>query len=336
MVAINRLTEPVHWIAISILGSILAALVAASPLQASEPDLAEERASIERFQALDQRLQDIGWRLARGNADFCARTVPSVGLQLQDVASYGAPDTVRAALGLNGDFAIQSVAASSPASMSPELASNVEIAALGTTNPNIWEAGKRSYWQRLARAHEYIDANLAQTGAVQLGLTNGATVDLEAVPVCASRFELSGRGKRALADGSRVIIGLRFPGLAYPEDELAAAIAHELAHNLLAHRNWLDENGRKRRNIRLTEREADRLMPWLLANADYDPRAAHRFMERWGPKHSGGLLRARTHDGWDERAEFILAEIPQIEALMADTGRADWATHFRRETEPVN
>ncbi len=80
--------------------------------------------------------------------------------------------------------------------------------------------------------------------------------------------------------------------------------------------------------MRLTERDADRLMPWLLANAGYDPHAAARFMSRWGPRHGGGLLRKRTHDGWDERVEFIGAEIAVVERLMAEQGSADWSRHF--------
>ena len=39
---------------------------------------------------------------------------------------------------------------------------------------------------------------------------------------------------------------------------LAAVLAHELAHNVLKHRAWFDANGgRKRKAVRMTEREAD-------------------------------------------------------------------------------
>ncbi|MBT8427042.1 MAG: hypothetical protein KJO02_03330, partial [Erythrobacter sp.] len=90
-----------------------------------------------------------------------------------------------------------------------------------------------------------------------------------------------------------------------------------------------------RRLTRLSERDADRIMPWLLWNAGYDPRGAVRWMERWGPKHGGGLLRKRTHDGWDERVEFIEAEIATLNALIAEhgwePGEADWRTYFRQQ-----
>ena len=93
------------------------------------------------------------------------------------------------------------------------------------------------------------------------------------------------------------------------------------------------EIGWKRKLVRLPERDADRLMPWLLANAGYDPAEAVRFMRIWGPKHGGWIFRARTHDGWDERLEFIAAELPKIEQAQSlrDDGLADWAQYFDAE-----
>ncbi len=72
----------------------LLGLLAAQPV-----DYAAERAAIARYQDADQRLQDVGWQLVRGNAGFCPRAVPAIGLQLQDMASYGAPAIVRRAIG---------------------------------------------------------------------------------------------------------------------------------------------------------------------------------------------------------------------------------------------
>ncbi|MFU7527022.1 hypothetical protein [Qipengyuania sp. ASV99] len=297
-------------------------------------DLAQERAAIERFQAFDQRLQDVGWKMVRGNALFCDSVIPSIGLQLQDLASYGAPQVARAALALNGDFAVQTAALGSPAAATGAFPANREVTLINRTDPNAWEAEERLYWPRLTRAHDFIDSALANHAEITIGFANGETAQVKPVDVCATRFELMGEGTRAVADGGRVVIGIEFPAFAYEEPVFAGVVAHELAHNLLGHKEWLDRNGRGRRNIRRTEREADRLMPWLLANAGYDPIAAQQFMETWGPRGDGGLLRNRSHDGWDERAEFIAAEIPQINALMARNGAADWSVHFRREVDP--
>jgi hypothetical protein len=150
-----------------------AALLLAAPLMAQTApaaiDYTAERAAIGRFQDADQRLQDVGWQLARGNVGFCPKVVASIGLQLQDMASYGAPQIARTALGLTQDFAVQTAA---------------------------------------------------------------------------------------------------------------------------------------------------------------------RFWERWGKKHDAGLLMVRNHDGWDERVEFVSAEVPLVTGLMAREGRADWRVHFRREITP--
>ncbi len=300
----------------------------------AEVDLASEREAIEAYQQYDQRLQDIGWRLVTGNAEFCADAIPSVGLQLQDIRSYGGPDVARAALGLTGDFAVQTAAQGSPSSGLNNMSANREILALDGEDLNRWPAEGRLDWKRLVRAHDFIDQQLAVRGALQIQFADGTEEEIVPVSACPTRFEVMGNSRRAVADGKRVIIGIEFPGFQYEEPLFAAAVAHEFAHNVLKHRAWLDTYKRKRRNIRMTEREADRLVPWLMANAGYDPRAAVEFMTKWGPQHDGGLFRGRTHDGWDERAEFILREVEQIEALMAREGKADWTQYFVREIDP--
>jgi len=346
--------RPPRWPAASLAAALrvsaLALIAGAAMASASEPppehhlaptdtapsvsELARERAAIAAFQKIDQRLQDAGWKLVRGNAPFCDKTTPAIGLQLHDVASYGRPDLVRAALGLSGDFAVQTAAAGSPAARTGGFRRNREVARIAALDPNRLPAGDRMHWQRLKRVHDSIDAALARSGPIAVTFASGSSHALEPVAVCAARFELIAGDARALADGERVIVGLEFPGFAYPEPVFAGALAHELAHVVLGHKAWLDRAGRKRRHIRLTEREADRLMPWLMANAGYDPWDAHRFMLRWGKSHDGGLFRKRTHDGWDERAEFIAGEIALIERLIEAEGRADWSVHFRREIEP--
>ncbi|MBI1404023.1 MAG: hypothetical protein GC147_12525 [Porphyrobacter sp.] len=316
----------------------LAGIALAASSAAQAVDYAAERAAIARYQDADQRLQDVGWRLVRGNRAFCPRVIPAIGLQLQDMMSYGAPGIARAALGLKGDFAVETAARGSPAALSGAFTRNREIALLERLDPNAWpkEEEEAMVWHRLVWAHDHIDAMLAEHGGITISFADGEAAHLVPVETCATRFELMGAGKKAVADGSRVVIGIDFPAFAYPEEEVfAALVAHELAHNVLGHDAWLDRNGRSRRHVRRTEREADRLIPWLLANAGYDPRGGVTFMTRWGKRHDAGFLKLRDHDGWDERAEFIAAELPQIADLMAREGRADWRTHFRREIDPA-
>jgi hypothetical protein len=315
---------------------MLAALAAVLPIKATHAEgLEAQQVSavppvfLERLNR-EQKLQDIGWRLTTANARFCEGAIPSIGMQIHDMASYSDPDAVRELFGLKSDFAVLTVATGSPADKAG-LATNLELLAIDDELLSEWPAAKSRDWQRTARAHDLVDAKLKERGQVTLLVDGDRDVSIYPELACASRFELSGDSKRAIADGNRVILGNEFPGFSYAEDELAAAIAHELAHNVLKHRVWLDEEGRGRKNVRLTEREADRLMPWLLANAGYDPDAAIRFMRRWGPRHGGWIFRKRTHDGWDERVEFIEAELVRIAEVRGKDGAADWHTHFMRE-----
>jgi hypothetical protein len=311
-----------------------AGLLLSAPLTAQQIDYAAERAAIGRYQDADQRLQDVGWQLARANAAFCPRVVPSIGLQLQDIASYGAPAIARTALGLTGDFAVQTAARGSPAAAAA-LTRNREVTRLERFDPNQWPASARMDWQRLLQAHDHVEAMLTEHGGITIGLADGSEVRLQPVEVCATRFELMGEGTKAVADGNRVVIGIDFPAFAYDEPVFAGVVAHELAHNVLGHDDWLDRNGRSSRNVRRAEREADRLIPWLLANAGYDPAAGVAFMTQWGSQHDAGLKMRRRHDGWDERAEAIAAELPLVSDLIAREGRADWRQHFRREIDPA-
>ncbi|WP_114521254.1 hypothetical protein [Altererythrobacter sp. ZODW24] len=313
------------------------ALLAFLSLAITSPALADEQLDADRetlalLQLADARLHTIGWSLATGNAPFCDVAQPSVGLLLQDMAAFKNADRMRAAANVVTDIAVQAVAAESPAAKLG-LSANMSIFVLDGVDVRTLPAPEVGY-ERLAQLNGLSDAALQRDGYVNItwrespfGAVTGESIF--GVPACTGRFEMLTNSKRASADGQRVLIGMEFPGLAYADDEFAAAVAHEFAHNLLGHRAMLDAKPRQI-STRASEREADRMMPWLLANAGYDPAAALRFMQRWGPKHGGGIFRARSHDGWDERAENIAAELPLIAASIERNGSADWSKDFVR------
>ena len=308
-----------------------AALAATSPTQAAAP---REDASLTLLRSRDQQLFAIGWRLATANAPYCERAAPALGLAVLDAGAFGDPAAVRNQFGLSDDIAAGAVASGSPAAAAG-IAVNDTLLALNGAAMSVRYPRRKPAWQRLIDVTAALDA-AAASGPVTMTLAQpneaARTITVNGVPACASRFEVLDSGGRASAEGTRVIFGRDFPGFGYPEGEFAAAVAHEFAHNLLRHRAALDAKGRSLGNVRVSEREADRLMPWLLANAGYDPDAATRFMERWGPAHDGGLFRNRNHEGWDERADAIRTEVAKVKTLMASEGKADWARHFTRET----
>ena len=318
------------------IGLAALALASAAPLAAQAIQLpptavpAQPLTELSDLQARDTRLFAAGWRLVTGNAEFCDGVTSAIGLLLHDAAAYGRPADVRGEFGLSGDIGVLAVAPGSPADLAGLAANDTLHSIDGLVLAEAFPPSDPA-WQRLVDIKDALDARL--TGgpvALEWNRQGGASGQstLAGVPACASRFEVLASGAGAVADGARVLLGRDFPGFAYPQDEFAAAVAHELAHNLLHHRALLEPLGRPQALVRLTERDADRLMPWLLANAGYDPHAAARFMSRWGPRHGGGLLRKRTHDGWDERVEFIETEIAIVERLMAQDGAADWSRQF--------
>ncbi|ABC64621.1 PDZ domain-containing protein [Erythrobacter litoralis] len=285
------------------------------------------------LRAKDARVARIGFELATANAPFCDDKVPATGLLLHDMGAYADPQQMRSALGLTSDIAVQAVVPDSPAAEAG-LATDDSIVSFDNVPVSALPSDENKRWFRLERLRQTMTEQLAESGTVSLALQGDEAITLRGVAACRSRFEVGPLGKRAVANGERVVIGDKFPGHEWPDELLAAVMAHELAHNVLRHRAWFDANGRQRKYVRLTEREADRLMPWLLANAGYEPSAAARFMETWGPAHSGGIFRKRTHDGWDERADMIAAEVALVEARLAAGEQADWKTHFRREDLP--
>ncbi|MCA1661573.1 MAG: M48 family metalloprotease [Novosphingobium sp.] len=311
---------------------MLRAALAAAALAAGWPAAASAagdlKSELKALAALDARVQSAGWRLVRSNAPFCGTVAPGIGLQLFDAAGFDDPPQVREALGVEGDIAVQAVAAEGPAARAGLTAhaalrsvAGQDVAALPHVEPGDYA--------RLAGLHDRVDAALAEAGSVTFAVADGAPLSVSGEPACVTRFEMLSKGARAAADGKRVVIGRKLvEGL--PDELLAAALAHELAHNLLGHRARLDASGRSWGKVKQTEREADRLMPWLLANAGYDPRAAVRFFEAWGPKHDLGILSTPDHDRWKTRARKVAAEIELVRAAQSRRGgAADWKRDFR-------
>lgn len=308
--------------------AILAALflVGATPAAAAGPDLAT-------VQRLDARVQSIGWRLAAGNARFCPDARLGIGLQLHDVYNYADPPAVRRALGLASDIAVAAVADSGPAARAG-LAVNDALGEVAGQSAARLPAVKAGDYARLAGLHDRIDAALAARGAAEFEvLRAGGPVRVAVVGelACVSRFEMLTDGNRAAADGARVVVSDKLVAFLAEDEQLAALLAHELAHNVLGHRARLNAVGRTWGNIRTTEREADRLSVWLLANAGYDPAAALRFMAHWGPANDLGILSTPDHDRWRSRYRLIEQELAALAQARAGdpAGEANWPRDFR-------
>lgn len=263
-------------------------------------------------------LTRIGYRLATANAPLCDRQEPGMGLVLHTPEQYARAlraDAVRY-FQLDGPVGVEGVIDGSPASAAGIRADDT---LLGIGAVRFAPADPEA--EATTAAAIRVAAQLAALPPAEPLEVRGRRADtpytrtVHPVPACRSRFEVEiGTAWTAKADGEMVQIGSPFLE-SYPEDQLAAAVAHELAHNILHHRERLEAKdvdygmlsgfGRNARYFRQTELEADILSVSLLANAGYDPQGAVRFWQDFGPKHAGGLLRSRSHPAWKDRVATI-------------------------------
>lgn len=279
---------------------------------------------IDDLQRADALVQSIGWRLSHANSRFCQRAAPGIGLLLGDAQTYQDPALAREVYGLSGDIAVAAVAADGPAARAG-LDANAVVTAVADLP--IGPPPRRGSWDRVWALQTQLEHTAAKTGAVALTLADGRTVTVVGASSCAVRFIVDDGKGNAGATREQVRVGRKsLAQLGGEEALIAAMIAHELAHAALDHESALGSGRRSVASVRRTEREADRLSVWLLANAGYNPEAAVRMIGLIGP-HGLLVIASPTHGTSRTRAHDIAAEIMALRAAPD----ADWATRFRRE-----
>jgi hypothetical protein len=162
-------------------------------------------------------------------------------------------------------------------------------------------------------------ASCARAGRSKCGLRHR--------PGCLPHVRLARSAQaNAFADGRYAIMTTKLLGFFRNDDELAVALAHELAHNILGHPAALDAAGVPQgilRNVGAnaarvlkTEEEADRLGIKLVWAAGYDVRAAIPFWRRlyatYDPIPVPKLF--RTHPSLGARERMIEATLAELRA----------------------
>jgi len=318
-------------------------------LSCAVPSLAEEKpkagitsgtiAALKHLQSLDQRMNAIGFRLVTANEPFCKTKSPRAGLMLHAIGQYGDQAAARLALDFDGPIAINAVAPDSPAAKANLTPGNgmLAINGLAISDITIDDASLREEkpaYRRLAAVNAAMVAALG-LGPTQLTISTGIQkqiVSILPVQACASQFQIEvSNDRKASANGKMVSISSQLADYFLSDDEFAAVVAHELAHNVLRHkarlnaqkvnRGFFGQFGKSASRIKQTEIEADRLSIWLMANAGYDPQAAIRFWTRYGKEHGKGIFSASTHYRWKKRVKLFEEEIAKMKTAEIVDGK---------------
>ncbi|NYF31201.1 M48 family metallopeptidase [Sphingopyxis sp. JAI108] len=302
-----------------ILAVLMLSIAAPSTAASAEPS------PYSALAAAETRVAAIGFRLTTENAAWCPVRQPQFGWIWGDPRLYNADRRTEALDAYGADDQTHAfIAAVTPAS--PAASAGV---AVGTSVTGIGEApvpdGESDHPFARITAIETTLAALPTDAALALHTGAGRTMDVMPKPGCVSDFRVEANEKPgAVADGRMVLVNQGLVDFSPDDEELAAAIAHELAHNILRHRARLDaagvnrglakQFGRNARMFKQTEIEADRLSVWLLAGAGYDPAAAARFWSRFGQRKGRPMFQASTHPSWRDRVAALEAEAATIAA----------------------
>ncbi|MES2441420.1 MAG: M48 family metallopeptidase [Pseudomonadota bacterium] len=271
----------------------------------------------------DFRVATIGYRLATAAPELCAKPGPVSGILLHHLAEYGRADRPGLiAQGLDRGPAVLAVVAGSPGESAGLVAGDVLLAVNGSpfASPAAIAANRDSeVWRPLVEASETMLQDQLARGPVALSvLRQGRTLSLTLAPRtgCPLRIRLARSSqKTAVAAGPYVVVSTGLLAVAANDDELAFTIAHELAHVVLGHGQWLREQrvprgmmrgfGRNGARVRETEAAADRLGGLLTLAARYDLARGALILDRLPPEIGFGVF--KTHDSDGERIRALRA-----------------------------
>lgn len=309
------------------------------------PAAAQTRDFLESMRAADLRVAIIGYRLSRAATPLCDRLEPGTGLQLHTLAQYApaARDMIRSHFRMSGTVGVAGVVPGSPAEQAG-IRPDDNIVRIDAIKPSstISQAASTAALETLHGQLAVLPPQVPIEVTVERA-GRELRLRVQPEPICRTRYELRiDDDFDARANGDLVQLTSRYLEAVDPE-LLPAVVAHELAHNILRHRERLEAAGADfglasgfGRNVglfRQTEIEADILSVHILARAGYPLSIAGRFWREVGPQLLRGKIRSRSHPPLEDRIATVEAEAAK---LAKSDNAAPLPAFFDRRDAPLD
>lgn len=317
---------------------LLALLIVAQPAIGQDRKQVSQVASLTELQESDQRVADIGWRLATRNLELCPKHYGAVGLSLHTASQYDARWRSAAITAFSLDQTSPgalAVAEGSPAWLAGIRPNDVIMSINGTSlaGQSISESMRPSLKASYARTDFAMSLIEGAKPGVPLAIefkraNRDFKVELLPVAACSARFEIAPSSKmNANSNGQVVQIFGRLVLILPSDDDLALVMAHELAHNALNHNQLIKQNRLATgwsaiwtgsgKTLREFERNADRYGIFMAARAGFQYQHAPAFWSRLSTKSGIGSWLAITHPNPKNRAIHAREAVEEVQALEA-------------------